>query len=119
MSKSYSAKLRDPRWQKKRLDILNRDNFTCRLCRSTIDELHVHHLRYRKSAAGPWDYPDDDLLTLCLDCHDLAHKMSGRQKFKIFHCVMEQIEYWKRQKNVVTRAVGTALFAKMREEIGK
>lgn len=29
---TYSQKLRDPRWQKKRLEILERDSFTCQHC---------------------------------------------------------------------------------------
>ena len=28
----YSEKLKDPRWQKKRLEILERDNFRCQYC---------------------------------------------------------------------------------------
>lgn len=71
MSKStYSEKLKDPRWQKKRLEIFNRDNFTCRFCGETEETLNVHHLNY---ANEPWDVPNDQLLTLCENCHEAEH----------------------------------------------
>lgn len=71
--KSYSEKLKDPRWQKKRLEILNRDNFTCLLCSDTETELHINHLQY---SGEPWDAPNDCLETLCKDCHKLKHYIS-------------------------------------------
>lgn len=67
--KTYSEKLRDPRWQKKRLEILNRDNFTCLLCQDSDSTLHVHHLSYH---GNPWDAPSDKLQTLCQDCHKVV-----------------------------------------------
>ena len=65
---TYFDKLKDPRWQKKRLKILERDEFTCQLCNSTDKTLNVHHLFYFKNH-DPWDYLDTMLLTLCQDCH--------------------------------------------------
>lgn len=66
---TYSEKLRDPRWQKKRLEILSRDEFTCQHCQCKTRTLHVHHLGYVKGRE-PWDYPDAALLTLCESCHE-------------------------------------------------
>lgn len=66
---TYKEKLLDPRWQKKRLEILNRDNFRCQHCHRTDKTLHVHHLHYR-SNTEPWDYSEEYLLTLCVDCHE-------------------------------------------------
>lgn len=65
---NYVEKLKDPRWQKKRLEIFKRDNWRCCLCGDTENTLHVHHLRYKKNA-DPWDYDNDDLITLCESCH--------------------------------------------------
>lgn len=42
----YSEKLKDPRWQKKRLEILNRDEFACRFCGDNKSTLNVHHISY-------------------------------------------------------------------------
>jgi hypothetical protein len=62
----YAVKLKDPRWQKKRLEIFNRDNFTCRICGDTETTLAVHHLKYQ---GEPWDAPNEKLITVCEDCH--------------------------------------------------
>ena len=66
---TYSEKLKDPRWQKKRLEILNRDEWTCQKCHCTSKTLHVHH-RYYEADCEPWDYMDHILVTLCIDCHE-------------------------------------------------
>ena len=66
---SYTELLKHPKWQKKRLLILERDNFTCRYCSDKETELHIHHLKYHKN---PWDAKDENLLTLCKDCHGLT-----------------------------------------------
>lgn len=63
---AYSEKLKNPKWQRKRLEALNRDNFTCQHCKDTETELHVHHLKYKKE---PFDADLEDLVTLCKDCH--------------------------------------------------
>jgi hypothetical protein len=65
---TYQEKLKDPRWQRKRLEILNRDDFTCKGCGSKDRTLHVHHFRYVKGC-DPWDYGAADLVTLCDRCH--------------------------------------------------
>lgn len=64
---TYAEKLRDPRWQKKRLQILERDYWCCQSCSDGTKNLQVHHLFYAKR--DPWDYPDDAYQTLCDECH--------------------------------------------------
>lgn len=66
---TYSEKLRDPRWQKMRLLVMERDGFECTNCGSEDKTLNVHHKVYRRGR-NPWDYPDDELTTLCKDCHE-------------------------------------------------
>ena len=68
---TYSEKLKDPRWQKKRLEIMQRDNFSCRNCGDKKSTLNVHHIKYPKNA-GPWSGDDDDKITLCENCHMVA-----------------------------------------------
>ena|SRR3989337_2519552 len=68
----YSDKLRDPRWQKKRLEILQRDNWTCQSCFAQENTLVVHHRVYH-SNLEPWDYHDHALVTWCEDCHQAEH----------------------------------------------
>ena len=65
---SYSEKLRDPRWQKKRLCVMQRDGFACRDCGDEKSTLQVHHCHYEKG--GPWMTDERFLLTLCGDCHE-------------------------------------------------
>ena len=65
---TYSDKLKSPKWQKKRLKIMDRDNFTCQKCGDTETQLHVHHKKYI-DGKEPWDYEDSLLITLCDNCH--------------------------------------------------
>ena len=67
--RSYAEKLRDPRWQKIRLKVFERDNWACKSCGETTKTLHVHHKLYEKGKE-PWEYPLEYLLTLCEPCHD-------------------------------------------------
>jgi len=66
---TYAEKLKDPRWQRKRLEIMERDGFACRDCKSTEKTLEVHHCAYR--GGDPWQTPDALLMTLCSECHHL------------------------------------------------
>lgn len=65
----YVEKFKDPRWQKLRLKILERDNWSCQICFNTESTLHIHH-RYYLPNREPWDYPDKALAALCETCHD-------------------------------------------------
>lgn len=69
MKKDYSEILRDPRWQKKRLEVLQAHGFKCEACENTEETLHVHH-RYYVSHRMPWEYPDFCYQVLCVICHD-------------------------------------------------
>jgi hypothetical protein len=82
----YWKKLKDPRWQKKRLEIFNRDNWTCQSCGSGADPesednacLHVHHKSY-EWGNDPWEYPDYNFITLCEDCHGCESDIRAAEK---------------------------------------
>jgi 5-methylcytosine-specific restriction endonuclease McrA len=60
---------KDPRWQKKRLEILERDKFKCRSCTNAESTLHVHHFKYDPDCKV-WEYDNDDLITFCDTCHE-------------------------------------------------
>ncbi len=64
----YSEKLKDPRWQKKRLGIMQRDGWRCLVCNSDTSPLTVHHYKYLRHRE-PWEYPDELLATVCDNCH--------------------------------------------------
>lgn len=79
-SKTYSEKLRDPRWQKVRLRVLERDDWHCQDCFDGESTLHVHHLYYEQNR-DPWDYPLDAFVTLCESCHEVetTHRLSAER----------------------------------------
>lgn len=93
MANTYAEKLKDPRWQKKRLEILQRDNFTCLKCKSTIKTLHVHHNTYTYGKE-PWDYHNNNFKTLCFECHELEEY--GKQSVNdIIHDILATgLSYW-------------------------
>jgi len=64
---SYLEKLKNPKWQKKRLEIMKRDKFKCKLCGDDETTLNVHHLEY---SGNPWDIDNSKLITLCEHCHN-------------------------------------------------
>jgi len=66
--KTYADKLKDPRWQKKRLEILNQNDFICQLCYEEGKTVNVHHLFYLPNHQ-PWEYPNFCYMVLCDDCH--------------------------------------------------
>ena len=70
---TYSEKLQDPRWQKKRLQIMSRDGFRCVKCQSDTNTLTVHHFYY-VSGRMPWEYPGGSMATMCRKCHFEGHK---------------------------------------------
>lgn len=69
---SYKEQIKSPNWQKRRLDILNRDSFTCQICGDTETTLHVHHTIYIPGR-NIWEYEDDQLITICENCHEKEH----------------------------------------------
>jgi hypothetical protein len=72
-SEAYLKLLRDPRWQKKRLEIFDEAGWQCSDCGNTELTLHVHHKFYRRGLK-PWEYDNSDLSSLCEVCHAKATK---------------------------------------------
>jgi hypothetical protein len=69
----YSEKLKDPRWQRKRLEVLSRDCWACLACGDKTQTLQVHHKEYH---GDPWDAGMDSLETLCESCHELRSNVN-------------------------------------------
>lgn len=61
----------DPRWQRLRLEIMQRDKFSCCCCGDDTTTLNVHHKWYD---GHPWDVPVHALQTLCRPCHESLGK---------------------------------------------
>jgi 5-methylcytosine-specific restriction endonuclease McrA len=82
MAKTYYEKLKDPRWQKKRLEVFERDGFACTRCDDKESTLNVHHWSYSKNG-NPWDSDINELDTVCNDCHENIENMIGSCKYFI------------------------------------
>lgn len=68
---SYSDLLNTIDWDIKRHHIFKRDNYKCQKCGS-VQELVLHHKEYEPNKL-PWDYPDENFITLCNNCHSGGH----------------------------------------------
>jgi hypothetical protein len=75
-NQTYSEKLKSPLWQMKRLEIFQRDNWTCvscsRHCPTLLLTMHVHHIKYLPNLE-PWEYDNSFLATYCELCHNTEH----------------------------------------------
>ena len=68
---SYRDQLKDPRWQRVRLAVMERAGFMCECCqeRPEGESLHVHHRGYERGRMA-WEYPMEALACLCAVCHE-------------------------------------------------
>jgi hypothetical protein len=71
-SQRYRELLRDPRWQKRRLEKLQAAKWKCERCKNGRSNLQVHHRRYVRGRM-PWEYKDAELMVECEGCHALEH----------------------------------------------
>lgn len=90
---TYAQKLKDPRWQKRRLHILEQRGWKCERCRDDKTTLHVHHKKYR---GEPWDALDNDLEVLCEPCHSGQHgKRNKTKRFSVYCAGKIGISDWR------------------------
>jgi hypothetical protein len=79
----------DPRWQRTRLRIFERDNWQCRKCGSTQSNLQVHHKKYESQV--PWETADRYLVTLCRTCHERVTELQREVRDIIAEVPVDQI----------------------------
>ena len=70
----YKEWLLDPKWKRKRKEILKRDYGMCTVCHAKKN-LHIHHTFYYDRFIPPWKYPENSLLTICAKCHKEYHEI--------------------------------------------
>jgi len=70
---AYKELLLHPKWQRKRTEVLTRDDFRCRVCGNEEENLHVHHIIYQSNI--PWQTDTKYLITLCKTCHETEESM--------------------------------------------
>jgi hypothetical protein len=71
-AKTYSDKLRDPRWQKRRLKVMEYAKWRCQICGTKDNTLHCHHSCYTRGKE-PWQYPEGSIICICDGCHAKIH----------------------------------------------
>ena len=79
---TYTEQYKDPRWQKVRLRVLERDNWKCQKCYDTDSTLHVHHLYY-EDGKPVWDYPLICFVTLCETCHEEDMDLESAERINL------------------------------------
>ena len=95
-NKSYSRK-----------KILERDNYTCRLCGETECEFNVHHLTPRSLKGS--NHPNN-LITLCESCHFFMHvnpKLILRQKQTHSENIKKAIKKSREEGTIIGRPIGS------------
>lgn len=68
---NYDQELKNPRWQKRRLEKMQQAGWKCEICGDDKEELNVHHPEYNGRQA--WEYTLSDLECLCKTCHSITH----------------------------------------------
>lgn len=91
----YLAYIQSPEWFEKRKCRLELDNWTCFVCELRPDDccLNAHHLTYEHIGNEPLD----DLITLCIKCHEAIHKRPSYDR-KSLQAMKDEFE---EQRNTV------------------
>lgn len=124
---SYAELLLDPRWQKKRLEVMGAAGFVCEHCGDDQETLHVHHKAYRRGAK-PWEYETHELMCLCHRCHGIWHEQKDAIDFAIGRMSFDDLARlagyalaiprgnWGIRLNAEGRVLGIADFSKVPTE---
>jgi len=84
----YWQKLKDPRWQKLRLEAMQKSDFCCDMCSDGKSTLNVHHKEYFRGYE-PWEYRIEQLAVLCEECHKNLHNNVDLFKFVGSHANLD------------------------------
>lgn len=75
---SYADKLRDARWQRKRLEVLELAGWICQECGAEDHRaLDVHHSYYQRGLE-PWEHPTTAMRCVCNPCHEIRAESERR-----------------------------------------
>jgi hypothetical protein len=110
---NYSELLKDPRWQKKRLLIFERDGWMCQICLDENSTLNVHHNKY--IGDKPWETPDEYLLTVCEQCHKKEEELKNFD----FYSMVEDLRITRSQIKILLDHVRFRLLHPYRDATGK
>lgn len=73
---------KNPRWKRKRKNILKRDNYMCQECKRygrRTEATTVHHKKHTDEFPE-LAYEDDNLVSLCEACHNKMHPEKAKHR---------------------------------------
>lgn len=82
----YKDYLSSPEWRERRQKCLDRDGHECRICGSK-HELQAHHKHYKHLGAEE----ENDLTTLCKQCHNSVTGFLKRRKKKANRTMFDNV----------------------------
>jgi len=88
---SYSEKLKDIRWIKKRNLIKQRADNKCEDCGVADHRLEIHHCYYIYGYE-PWEYPTSSLRCLCQICHKNRDPIEKIHRGYLAHLTQKELE---------------------------
>ena len=103
----YLEQYKNPKWQKIRLEILERDNWACQKCGDDESQLQVHHRQY-VYGKKVWDYPIKELITLCNDCHKEEKELMKEATEELFYTL--KLSFFALEINSLHKIISHALF---------
>jgi len=100
---SYQDYLKSEGWHVRRELIKSRDHYRCRLCHSA-ESLQVHHATYENRGAEK----DNDLITLCGECHAKFHQEPAPDFSEIWGQVLQDLSVRKQSVYWLLKSAGFA-----------
>lgn len=111
MQDKYKQFYNSKEWKQKRLQILTRDNFECQDCRAKLLSADKSGIELERSEAkinraeqvhhiielkDNFDLAlcDDNLISLCIDCHNKRHGRTGDKVLKKYKKRFTNEEKW-------------------------
>jgi len=76
--KRYTANSKN--WKKLKKERLAKDNNSCILCKTKDKKLLIHHITYKNL----YHEEINDVVTLCISCHNKIHKVSPPKDIPFF-----------------------------------
>lgn len=107
----YQLYLQTPHWRETREKRLQIDKNKCAFCGS-LGPLHVHHRSYKRL----WQEDvEQDLITLCVDCHHKLHQLLDEEKPYVDGLYDE----WKEEANTALKVIAEKYLDKQIEHCVK
>ena len=103
----YIEESKTVEWQRKVDEIRQRDNYMCKICGAQDRQVQVHHTYYSQNLHY-WEYPNEQLITLCQDCHLSEHELVDRFKMiktSMNPMIVESINTMRKKGVLITEIV--------------